>query len=144
MAHKTHELPNLAALDVGSKRIGVAVANAFAKLPHPLVTVTNDHEVWETLSDIFRSEGVGIIVVGLPRGLEGQETEQTRYCRAFADEATQKLGLPVILQDEALTSVAAEAELKDKGLTPNKGTIDALAATYILEDYLRDHHRKHL
>lgn len=140
MVHSPHIHANFAALDVGAKRVGVAVANVHARLARPLTTVANDEKVWETLADICHQETVGTLVVGLPRGLDGQETDQTRYCRAFADEAEQRLGLPVSLQDEALTSYAAETELKDKGLPADRGDVDALAATYILEDYLKEHH----
>jgi len=139
MGHKPHTLTNLMALDVGSKRIGVAVASAHARLPHPLTTLSNDEHIWLTLSELCRDESTGILVVGLPRGLDGQETSQTAYCRQFADEAQQRLGLPVVMQDEALTSVKAAAELANHKQS-GKGDIDALAATYILEDYLREHH----
>lgn len=140
MAHKTNAHANFVALDVGTKRIGIAVATAYARLAHPLITIPNDDQAWESLADICHHEAAGTLVIGLPRGLDGQETDQTRYCMAFADEASQRLGLTVVLQDEAVTSLAAETELKDKGMPHNKGDIDALAATYILEDYLREHH----
>jgi putative transcription antitermination factor YqgF len=83
------------------------------------------------------------MVVGLPRGLDGQETSQTTYSRQFADELGQHLGqtVKIVLQDEAVTSAKAIAELDAAKKHYAKGDVDALAATYILEDYLREHVR---
>ncbi len=126
-------------LDVGTVRIGVAVANAIARLPHPLQTVQNDDMLWDTLHKVCHDESIGLVVVGLPRGLEGQETAQTAYCRQFADDCIKHLGLPVELQDEALTSHQAKIELGSSKRPFPKENIDALAAVYILEDYLKEH-----
>jgi putative Holliday junction resolvase len=76
------------------------------------------------------------LVAGLPRGLDGQETAQTQYARMFGDQLAAQLQLPVYYQDEAVTSQQAKAELEARGKPYAKGEIDALAATYILEDYL--------
>lgn len=130
---------NLLALDVGDKRIGVAVASSVAKLPRPLATVENNDKSLQELQDIVKKEDVGIIVIGLPRGLEGQETAQTGVVRDFRDKLETVIKLPIHWQDEALTSVKAEKELRNRGLGYNKDHVDALAATYILEDYLREH-----
>jgi putative Holliday junction resolvase len=127
---------NLLALDVGTKRIGVALASSIARMPHPLMTLDADAEDLLTqLAAIIKAEDVGLLVVGLPRGLEGQETAQTTLVRDFAASLAQ-FQLPVAFQDEALTSRKAEAELEARGRPYAKGDIDALAATYILEDYL--------
>ena len=91
---------------------------------------------------LFRScheEHVVQLVIGLPRGLAGQHTQQTRDVETFGQQIGQALHLPVAWQDEALTSVQAEQELHDRGKPYQKADIDALAATYILEDYLHEH-----
>jgi putative Holliday junction resolvase len=131
------------ALDVGERRIGVAVASSIARLARPLMTLSNDDQLWEALARIVEQETVGTLVVGLPRGLEGQTTSQTETAQHFAIEAGSRLGVPVELQDEALTSVHAEAELKQRGKLTKKADIDALAATLILEDYLQEHGKIH-
>ena len=77
------------------------------------------------------------LVIGLPRGLEGQTTPQTEATQTFGSSLAEQLKLPVNWQDEALTSAQAEAELKARGKPYTKEAIDALSATYILEDYLR-------
>ena len=127
---------SILALDIGDKRVGVAVASLEARLPRPLTTVLRSQDCFEELRRIVRSEDIGEIVVGLPRGLEGQPTGQTEATESFISELKSEVGLPVHLQDEALTSKRAEAELEKRGKAYSKGDIDALAATYILEDFL--------
>lgn len=126
---------NYLALDVGSKRIGVAIAQHEAKLPRPLCTLDAESDVLAQLRQLISDESIGTLVVGLPRGLDGQETAQTRAVQVFAASLAE-FGLPVHMQDEALTSRQAEAELQARGGSYAKGDIDALAATYILEDFL--------
>lgn len=135
---------HIVALDVGSKRIGVALASTVARLPHPHATLHNDQELWVNLQQLCHQEQVGVIVIGLPRGLDGQETAQTAYSREFADELSHHLGqsVMVVLQDEAVTSAQAIAELAAAKKNYVRGDVDALAATYILEDYLREHSRE--
>lgn len=127
------------ALDVGSKRIGIASASLIARLPHPLTTLENDDNFFESLKQIINHEDAGTLVVGLPRGLQGQSTDQTRFTEAFALKLKETIGLPVYLQDESVTSEHAEAELRNRGKDYSKGDIDALAATYILDDWLAEH-----
>jgi putative holliday junction resolvase len=127
------------ALDVGSKRIGVAVASLIARLPHPLATLANDDSFFDELDKLVKQENVSILVVGLPRGLQGQETDQTAYTRKFVEKLQGKTTLQVDLQDESVTSEHAEAELRSHGKQYEKADIDALAATYILDDWLAEH-----
>ena len=136
MGKQLTEVNNIIALDVGERRIGVAIANSLARLPHPLLTIDRKTDYWQQLKTILRDEQVAKIIVGLPRSREGQETAQTAATRNFIAELGQHFDLPIELQDEALTSVKAETELGKKGKTYTKADVDALAATYILEDYL--------
>lgn len=129
-------MSSILALDVGEKRIGVAIANPVARLARPLTTLSHDANIFTTLEQLITDESVSIVVVGLPRNLSGEDTDQTAYVRQF----TEKLRHDMIrFQDEALTSKKAEMELRQRGKPYDKGDIDALAATYILEDYLRQH-----
>ncbi len=125
------------ALDVGGRRIGVAIANMSAKLPSPLTTIENDSDVWDRLRQLVEKESTCVIVVGLPTGMDGRETAQTLVSRQFAESLQAKVSVPVYLQDEAVTSVLARNELQSRGKTFDKGDIDALAATMILDDYLK-------
>ena len=124
------------ALDVGGVRIGVAMADAELKFANPLTTIINDETVWDRLAALVQENSVQTVVVGLPRSLQGHETPQTQICRDFAKDVSERLQVAVELQDEATTSVKAEAELRSRGKPYEKSDIDALAATYILEDYL--------
>ncbi len=126
------------ALDVGNRRIGVAVAHVVARLPRPLTTLERNPQSITEIVRLVEDEGAGAVVVGLPRSLKGQDTAQTIATRAFIDELRTALTVPVYLNDEALTSRQAEAELNARGKTYTKAEIDALAAVYILEDYLQN------
>jgi putative Holliday junction resolvase len=128
-------LSSILALDVGSARIGVALASSIVRIAVPFVTLDALTDVDQQLAQIINSEMVNTLVVGLPRGLDGQETEQTITVRDFA-ESLKHFGLPIHFQDEALTSRKAKDELESRGKPYVKADVDALAATYILEDYL--------
>lgn len=127
------------ALDVGEKRIGVAEANAVARIAHPLTTLSrNDNSVQEIL-DLIQEHDAAVLVIGLPRGMSGQETAQTAAVQAFGEEISAECPVPVHWQDEAVTSHKAEAELEARRKPYAKEEVDALAATYILEDFLQEH-----
>lgn len=130
---------SILALDVGGRRIGVAVAGMVARIARPLTTLEHTPQVFDELKKLIDDEQAGLLVVGLPRGLSGQETEQTRTIETFVDTLKERVHIPVYPQDEAVTSKQAEAELIQRGKPYAKGDIDALAATYILEDFLIDH-----
>lgn len=128
---------SILALDVGSKRIGVAIASLVARLPRPLTTLdATDSKLFQKLEDIINEEAAVELVVGFPRGLDGQYTAQTASIEAFVEQLQEKIVLPIHLQDEALTSQKARNELESLGRAYTKEDIDALAATYILEDWL--------
>jgi len=123
-------------LDVGTRRVGVATASLVARLPRPVTTLVRDDKFFTALQQIIDAESAGLLVVGLPRNLAGQSTAQTRATEAFTTELRHHFGLPIHFQDEAVTSKKAEAELQSRGKPYQPGDIDALAATYILEDFL--------
>ena len=74
------------ALDVGDKRIGAAMTNSIARLPQPLTTLNVDENIMNQISDLIKANKVSELIIGLPRGLNGQETEQTKKIRKFNDE----------------------------------------------------------
>ena len=124
-------------LDYGERRVGVALAHTVARLPRPLTTLDNNAEMLQNIQQIIKQEDAALVVVGLPRGMDGGYTAQTRTAERFADELKRALNVPVELADETLTSVDAEAYL---GSGPhNKAAVDAVAASLILERYLADH-----
>lgn len=131
--------PSILALDVGEKRIGVAVATVQARLCNPLTTLQRSENTPNDLKALLAEHQVKALVLGLPRGLDGQRTAQTETIEDFAKTLESLLGVPLYWQDEAVTSVRAEEELKARGRPYAKEDIDALSATYILEDFMRDH-----
>ena len=126
------------ALDVGEARIGLALAHMPARLALPYMTLVNGPDITSKLRQVCAQEDVTHLVIGLPRGLNGQDTEQTAKAKSFGERLRRDVGLPITWQDEAVTSIHAEDELRARGKAYNKGDIDALAATYILEDFLRE------
>lgn len=126
----------IAALDVGTKRIGVALADGVARLPRPYTTLANDSALWQNLRQLLNECNVAILVVGLPRNLSGDDTAQTHYTQEFVARLQEAVDIPVHTIDEAGTSRQAQSELQAKKKPFNKAAIDALAAAYILEDFL--------
>lgn len=131
------------ALDVGERRIGVALTSLIARLPAAYTTIDRKTEVnvIGKISDIIAKEGVTELVVGLPRDMFGNETEQTKRVRLFAQDLQKQITIPLTLIDEAVTSVQAEERLKATGKPYAKGDIDAEAAAIILQDYLSERER---
>ena len=126
------------ALDVGDKRIGAAMTNSIARLPQPLTTLNVDENIMNQISDLIKANQISELIIGLPRGLNGQETDQTKKIRKFNDEISSILNIPIFLIDEAGTSVQAKEELESRKKAYSKSDVDSLAASYILEDYLNE------
>lgn len=135
-------MASILSLDVGTKRIGVAKSPLDVRLASPLTTIDTESAVDDTLQELARQHDVRAVVVGLPRGMSGQETDQTTYSREFADRIGKKLNIPVYLQDEAGTSIKAKEELEQKSGAVNKEDVDSLAATYILQDFIETNQEK--
>lgn len=133
---QTHK--SILGLDVGARRVGLAIASLETKFASPLRTLEQGDQFWSQLQSIIEQEDVAEIVIGLPRGMSGQQTSQTDETEAFVSELKDRIELPVYLQDEALTSSKAKQELEARGKPYAKGDVDALAATYILDDYLKE------
>lgn len=125
------------ALDYGEKRTGVAVASLEAKIANPLTTLDSTADLDLLVNKLIVEHKPEVLVVGLPRGLDGQETAQTARTRAFADMLSKNVNVPIVLQDEAGTSSKAREELEARKKPYKKSDVDALAACYILEDYIR-------
>ena len=133
-------------LDVGERRIGVAISDATRTLARPLAVLQiarlDAAAVARAAGEIARlaaeEDGVTAIVIGLPRRLDGRPTSLTEGVRAFASQLGASTGLPVAFQDERLTSVEAESRLaeRDKDWRSRKKRLDAAAAAIILQDHL--------
>jgi UPF0755 protein len=125
------------ALDIGDKRIGVSICDSNAPFPTPLTTLHASNGVGEELHDILIKQKVSAIIIGYPRNQAGEATAQTARVEKIVGLLKIPNRIPVFWQDESLTSVKAEAELSKRGKPYSKGDIDSLAATYILDDFIR-------
>ena len=135
MAHSQ----SLIALDVGEKRIGVALADTSVRIAVARDTISVDGTQLQQIAKIVEQEGVQTVVVGYPRNQSGESTQQTQYVEQFAAQL-EPIVPTVVFQDESLTSVKAEELLKAQKKPYAKGDIDALAASLILQDYLESHY----
>jgi putative Holliday junction resolvase len=124
------------ALDVGERRIGLAITHTDAKLPKPLKTLQNDAKFFDELNEIISTEQVVGLVVGIPRDMIGNDTAQTESTKKFIEKLKDHVKLPIFTQDEAVTSVLAEERLMNDRKGYNKEMIDAEAAAIILKDFL--------
>ena len=125
-------------LDVGEKRIGVAVADSSVRIAVPFQTIEVDGTEIEKIAEIVVREDADTIVVGYPRNQSGESTAQTNYVELFA-QRLEDIVPTIVFQDESLTSVMAENRLKSYNKPYSKGDIDALAAAITLTDYMEIH-----
>lgn len=127
---------NALGIDVGARRIGIARINSVAKIPEPLGTFLNDDTFPEAMTRLIAEHQIDAIVVGLPRNLQGVETPQTNIVRDFVDQVIKKAtNLPIIFQDETLTSIAAGHHTHE---AITRFGLDSLAATEILKDFIKE------
>lgn len=125
----------LVSLDVGEKRIGVAVADIGVRIAVPFETIEVDGTEVQKIAEVVLKEAADKIVVGYPRNQSGEPTAQTKYVEQFAEQL-KTLEVDIVFQDESLTSVMAEQRLAAHNKPYSKGDIDAQAAAIILQDYL--------
>jgi putative Holliday junction resolvase len=126
----------IAALDYGTQRIGVAVANTEVGIAFPATVLPND---LEQVARWLQQEGVQRVIVGAPYLMWGERGAQMHTVQAFAEQLRQRLGIPVELYDERLTTMEAERRLREGELPRKKreAVVDAVAAAILLDAYLR-------
>jgi putative Holliday junction resolvase len=124
------------ALDVGEKRIGVAVSDETETLASPRTTIRRASTA-AALEAVARL-GAEVVVVGLPVSFDGQLHGQARAVQSFAAKLRKRIPQPVVFADETLSSVRAEEALRAAGVRPDRirERLDAAAAAVILQDYL--------
>jgi putative Holliday junction resolvase len=128
------------ALDVGERRVGVAVSDELGAIATPLSTVQRGPRDLAELDRLVREWDVSQLVVGLPTGLSGREGPQAALVRAFTTKLEQELdpAVSVIYWDERLTTAIAERSMIEAGTSRarRKERIDAVAAAVLLQSYL--------
>jgi putative holliday junction resolvase len=122
-------------LDVGEKRIGVAVGDSTIRIAIPFETINVDGDEVQAITEIVSREGADILVIGYPRNQSGETTKQTKFVEDFAARLSG-ISADIVFQDESLTSVIAEQQLAVHKRSYSKADIDAQAAAIILQDYL--------
>ena len=130
---------NLLCLDVGEKRIGVAIADTAVKIAIPFDTIDVDGTEIESIYELIQRENTDILIIGYPRNQAGEATAQTKFVEEFAAKLTD-ITPKIVFQDESLTSVIAEQRLVSYKKPYSKGDIDAQAAAIILQDFLESNY----
>ena len=128
------------AIDYGDARTGVAISDATGMLAGftTVIHSRREEQVLDSLTELARQHGVDELVMGFPRNMDGTEGPRAELCRAFAAGLEERTGLEVRLWDERRTTIEAHQILHASGkkMKAHKKTVDAVAATLILEGYL--------
>ncbi|NPA17489.1 MAG: Holliday junction resolvase RuvX [Aquificae bacterium] len=126
------------ALDVGNKRIGVAVCDPLGISANPLPPIQNDEKVFGKIKQLIDQYDVGIVVIGLPLTLKGEEGEQAKITREFAQKLKEHIpDIDIVFVDERFTTTLAERHLRETTKkSKRKQKIDSVSAVYILKSYL--------
>ena len=131
-------------VDYGDSRIGLAMSDPLKIIASPFKTIRNEgnEKCLQVFQSLIKEKDVEAIVVGLPIGLKGQETVQTKKVREFVN-LLYALKLPIHLEDERLSSVSAEKSMIQQNIKTghNKGLIDQRAAAIILQQFLDKRNR---
>ena len=131
-------------VDYGDSRIGLALSDPLKMIASPFQTIRNEgsEKRLQSLQTLIEEQEVESIVVGLPIGMKGQETAQTKKVREFTDSLSV-LNLPIYLEDERLSSVSAEKSMIIQKIKTghNKGMIDQRAAAILLQQFLDKQNR---
>jgi len=132
--------PRILALDLGKKRIGLAISDPLGITAQglPNLVRTNKRTDLAELGALIHAREVGLILLGNPMNMRGAEGRQSAWVREFADALGRSTGLPVKLWDERLTSVEAGRVLRSSGISIEKraAAVDRLSAVILLQSYL--------
>lgn len=127
-------------IDFGEQRIGLALSDAEGRwaLPYATIERQTDRRAAYRIADLARREGVELLVLGEPLGLDGRAGDAASRVRRFGERLTRATGLPIRWVDEALTTVEATERLRAAGLDHRKDRErrDAVAAQILLQEAL--------
>ena len=131
-------------IDMGRRRIGLAISDATCTLARPLATLTvaGQSAVDQVVAEVERlaaeDDGLQAVVVGRPLRLDGSPTDETEHVARFVTKLRERITIPVVEEDERLTSREAESRLalRERDWRKRKAQLDAAAAAIILQDYL--------
>jgi len=130
----------LLAIDYGEKRLGLAISDPNQIISKPLKTLilSDSKYIYNELEKIISDYEIQKLIIGLPIGMDGKNTQQTSKVEAFKENLQNKIGIPIILFDERLSSVSAKKSLISQGIKTghNKSKIDQTAAAIFLQHFL--------
>ncbi|MBK53300.1 MAG: Holliday junction resolvase RuvX [Candidatus Marinimicrobia bacterium] len=130
----------LLAIDYGEKRLGLAISDPNQIISKPLKTLilSDSKYIYNELEKIISDYEIQKLIIGLPVGMNGKNTQQTRKVEAFREFLQNKIDIPIILFDERLSSVSAKKSLISQGVKTghNKSKIDQTAAAIFLQHFL--------
>ena len=131
------------ALDLGSKRIGVAVCDPTRTIAQSYGVIKRKSRVedFERYEEIIAEEEITLLVVGLPTRIDGSDSDTAVWIRGYIEELSHRIDIPVEFWDESYTTVMAEESLRQRGKRGKKARerVDAVAAAIILQSYLDAH-----
>lgn len=132
-------MPRALGVDLGTRRIGLAISDAKGKVATPYATLerTNDEHDAQAIAEVASAEEAKLIVLGLPLMLDGSRGDAAAVSEAFAAKLKES-GLRVALFDERLTTKQAESSLKRRGMKgrQRRAVVDKVAAQVLLQSYL--------
>ena len=132
----------LLAIDYGARRVGLALSDPLKMIASPYRTIINNNNtiLIQKIETIIAAEDVELTIIGLPLGMAGQKTEQTKKVEEFVDKLTDR-GIIIKYEDERWSSVAAKRSMKEQNIKSghNKDLVDQTAAAIFLQQYLDRH-----
>lgn len=138
-------MPRLMALDLGEKRIGVAVSDETALIARSYTVFkrTSRSADFEKIGRIIDQENISLLIIGLPIPLSGEEGPKAAWVRDYGADLARRLEIEIKFWDESLSTLAAENSLRERGIHKQKRRqqVDAVAAAFILQSYLDAHNQ---
>lgn len=135
-----HEGTRVLGIDYGSKRIGLALSDPVGVIAQAFETIPNDENVLDRLNAIIATEGVRLVVVGMPLNLKGERGHKSLEVDDFIVRLRDAIAIDVVEWDERFTSTLAQRSMRDLGTKKKKraekGRIDAMAAALMLQSFL--------
>ncbi|MFO1241797.1 MAG: Holliday junction resolvase RuvX [Rickettsiales bacterium] len=136
----------LLGFDLGEVRIGVALSDTSRTIASPLMMLPRKKkfsDVASAIAELIKKHQVGGIVIGLPLNMDGSEGPRVQSVRAFANNLSKHIDIPIHFWDERMSTMAVARTLEESGIshTSRKEQVDKMAASYILQGYLdKQHH----
>lgn len=131
----------LLGFDLGDARIGVALSDTMRTIASPLLMLPRSKkfsDLMREIEELVKKHQVGGIVIGLPLNMDGSEGPRVQSTRAFANNLSKHLDIPIHFWDERMSTMAVARTLEESGIshTSRKEHVDKMAASYILQGYL--------